>query len=314
MFCSTIIPTVGRPTLTRAVESVLNQSLPADSFELIVVNDSGQPLPEADWQTDERVRIIHTQQRERSVARNTGAAVPPTAVSSTSSTTTTGWLPAHFPILPAGPGTAVCLALRQHAVSGPQRPCPHSAPPPAQRQRFLPALAGEWIPLQASLIDSTAFFEEGGFNPLLSGPEDIDLLRRMALRHDVVGIEAIVAHMEWGSAGSTTDYDRHPTQSRWAREAILDEPGVFGRLSNPPACKRIIGLPGTAVSHESTSLQPYGTAGSAVCGRPPAVDSMAWQPYSKPAHASYRRLTGAPSAGPTPAKPARGQQAAQAVV
>ena len=50
MFCSTIIPTVNRPTLTRAVQSVLNQDYRQDDFEVIVVNDSGRPLSQAAWQ------------------------------------------------------------------------------------------------------------------------------------------------------------------------------------------------------------------------------------------------------------------------
>ena len=95
---------------------------------------------------------------------------------------------------------------------------------------FLPALAGEWIPLQASLIDSRIFFEIGGFNPLLQGPEDIDLLRRVALRHDLAEVKAIVAYIERGDEGSATDYGRHPEQSRWAREKIVDAPETFARL------------------------------------------------------------------------------------
>src|SRR4030067_3850837 len=75
MFCSTVIPAIGRPTLSRAVHSVLDQSFTADDFEVIVVNDSGAPLAEADWQNSERVRTMHTNRRERGVARNTGAAI-----------------------------------------------------------------------------------------------------------------------------------------------------------------------------------------------------------------------------------------------
>lgn len=75
MFCSTIIPTIGRPTLSKAVYSVLEQSFAADNFEVIVVNDTGRPLPEAGWQTSNKVQVITTNQRERSVARNTGAAI-----------------------------------------------------------------------------------------------------------------------------------------------------------------------------------------------------------------------------------------------
>ena len=47
----------------------------AADFEVIVVNDSGQPLPDMDWQHCPRVRVIDTNRRERSVARNTGAAI-----------------------------------------------------------------------------------------------------------------------------------------------------------------------------------------------------------------------------------------------
>src|SRR4249920_508838 len=75
MFCSTVIPTIGRPTLSRAVRSVLDQSLPGDDFQIIVVNDSGQPLPEQSWQVCPNVRIFETQQRRQTVARNVAAAV-----------------------------------------------------------------------------------------------------------------------------------------------------------------------------------------------------------------------------------------------
>jgi glycosyltransferase involved in cell wall biosynthesis len=44
MFCSVIIPTIGRTTLDRAILSVLNQDFSQDEFEVIVVNDSGQTL------------------------------------------------------------------------------------------------------------------------------------------------------------------------------------------------------------------------------------------------------------------------------
>jgi glycosyltransferase involved in cell wall biosynthesis len=54
MFCSTIIPTVGRDRLARAVESVLSKKCRPQLFEVIVVNDSGQPLTPAAWQQSPR--------------------------------------------------------------------------------------------------------------------------------------------------------------------------------------------------------------------------------------------------------------------
>jgi glycosyltransferase involved in cell wall biosynthesis len=75
MFVSTVIPTVGRSTLNTAVKSVLDQKNIDDVNEIIVVNDSGKPLPYAEWMDSDRVRVIDTNHNERSVARNTGAAI-----------------------------------------------------------------------------------------------------------------------------------------------------------------------------------------------------------------------------------------------
>jgi len=75
MFCSTIIPTISRPTLARAVQSVLEQDFTAADFEVIVVNDSGKPLPADERQKSKRVHVLETNRRERSMARNIGAAI-----------------------------------------------------------------------------------------------------------------------------------------------------------------------------------------------------------------------------------------------
>ena len=75
MFCSVIIPTIGRASVARTIYSVLDQDFTADTYEVIVVNDSGKPLPAANWQQSERVQVITTNQRERCVARNAGAAI-----------------------------------------------------------------------------------------------------------------------------------------------------------------------------------------------------------------------------------------------
>jgi glycosyltransferase involved in cell wall biosynthesis len=230
MFCSTVIPTIGRPTLSRAVESVLEQDFTAADYEVVVVNDSGRPLPEAAWKQSPRVQLLDTNRHERSVARNAGATVARGQY-------------LHFLddddwLLPGALQSLWMLAQDSEAVwlYGGSRLVDRQGKPLVQLQHslngngFLPALAGEWIPLQASLIEARAFFTAGGFNPLISGPEDIDLLRRIALRHDLAETPAIVAAISWRTTSSTTDYDRHPEQSRWARERILDTPSAFGRM------------------------------------------------------------------------------------
>ena len=230
MFCSTIIATIGRPSLSRAVCSVLDQSFTDAGFEVIVVNDSGRPLPEAAWQQSERVRVVTTNRRERAVARNTGAAMArgdylhflddddwlaPDALAhfwKNQPGEDAGWLYGVSQLVDRQGRPLIRL---HHELSG---------------NCFLQVMAGEWVPLQSSLVAAEAFFAVGAFNPLLAGPEDIDLLRRVALAYPLAGMDQLAAFIERGDEGSSTDYDRHPGLSRRAREEILEEPGVFSRL------------------------------------------------------------------------------------
>ncbi len=230
MFCTTVIPTIGRPTLHRAVTSVLEQAFTADDFEIIVVNDSGQSLPVAAWQASPNVRLVETNRRERSVARNAGAALAsgrylhflddddwlaPSALDSLWRLAQSGrveWLYGVSQLVDRQGKTLIQL---QHDLSG---------------NCFIHAIAGEWIPLQASFVDTDLFFTLGGFNPQIIGPEDIDLLRRFTLYGEVAGTPDLVAFISWGQDGSTTPHDRHSEDSRWARERILNLTGVFKRM------------------------------------------------------------------------------------
>lgn len=230
IFCTCVIPTVGRDSLARAVESVLAQTLAGAEYEIIVVNDSGKPLPKQAWQVDSRVQVIHTNRRERSVARNTGAAMARGQYlhflddddwlvegayqhfSEISRQSHAVWMYGMTQIVTRKLEPTVKL---KHSMNGNQ---------------FLSVMAGEWIPLQASLIERNAFLQYGGFNPTLTGPEDIDLLRRIMLRGEMAETPNLVACVILGMEGSTTDYTRHSLQSRFAREKILDAQGSFKRM------------------------------------------------------------------------------------
>jgi hypothetical protein len=95
---------------------------------------------------------------------------------------------------------------------------------------FAQVMAGEWIPLQSSWIERKTFIRIGGFNPLLAGPEDIDLLRRILLEEAVVETSNLISHVIMGGEGSTTNYDRHPQASRLAREAILERSTAYEKM------------------------------------------------------------------------------------
>ena len=230
MFLSTIIPTVGRDTLARAVNSVLSQSFEKDDFEVIVVNDSGKSLVQDGWQSARRVQVLDTNKRERSVARNAGAAMArgkylhflddddwlvPDALQNLwqlSQNRQASWLYGGSQLVDRFGNKLIQL---HHEIQG---------------NCFLQVMAGEWIPLQSSLVDARLFHQFGGFSPLISGPEDIDLLRRICLHGNVAGTPHLISCIERGEAGSTTNYSRHAELSRMAREEILDHPLAFSRM------------------------------------------------------------------------------------
>lgn len=232
MFSSTIIPTINRPTLSRAVYSVLNQTFSADDFEVIVVNDSGQPLPSMEWQHSERVRVIDTNRRERSVARNTGAAV---AIGKY-----LHFLDDDDILLPGA--LAAFWSLNQIDdvawLYGSYQTVDNDG---KLVEEFHPSMtgnisailvAGESIPFQVSLLRANDFFAVGGFDsdPLIIGVEDRDVGRRLALQGLVVNTPAIVAQIRVGEQESTTNWSTIAESDRWGREKVLNSRWAFARV------------------------------------------------------------------------------------
>jgi glycosyltransferase involved in cell wall biosynthesis len=236
MFLTTIIPTIGRKALQRAVHSVLEQDFPRDEHEIIVINDSGSQLPEASWQDLPNIRVINTNRVERCFARNVGAALArgrylhflddddwllPGALEAfrqlSNSFQSSAWLYGGTVLFDREDKPVIHLI--------------HDLAPNC----FTQLMAGEWIPLQSSLISQDCFHSIGGFNPLIPGAEDIDLARRMALSFDFYVTDKLVAGVGMGPVGSTTNRGKARLDARQARELILHEPGVYGRLWNSAA-------------------------------------------------------------------------------
>jgi glycosyltransferase involved in cell wall biosynthesis len=231
VFSSTIIPTINRATLSRAVRSVLDQEFDSEDFEVIVVNDSGSPLPEMEWMQSERVRVIDTNRHERSVARNTGAAIARGRF-------------LHFldddDILL--PGALLAFwALDQHQenavwLNGSYQSVDNDGNvieiihPENNGNNFALLVSGEGIPLQASLLDSRYFFKAGCFDPKITGVEDRDLGRRLVMLGKICHTNTLVAQIRIGIVGSTTNWSIIAEGDRSSRENALNLKGSFGRL------------------------------------------------------------------------------------
>jgi glycosyltransferase involved in cell wall biosynthesis len=231
MFCSVVIPTIGRDTLAKAVASVLAQGFPPEEVEIIIVNDSGQPGAEQLGPHAEQITWLTTNRRERCFARNTGAAVArgryliflddddwllpqalfhlkrlaqqaPQAV----------WLYGGIQVVDEA---GHCLA---EVNSGLQGNC------------LAPIMGGAWAPIQASMIKTEAFFAVGGYNPAIIGTEDLDLCRRLALTGDFANTGAAIGCLLRGTSWDTsTNYLRAPADTLKSREAVLSQPGAFRR-------------------------------------------------------------------------------------
>jgi glycosyltransferase involved in cell wall biosynthesis len=232
IFFSYIIPTIGRASLETAVKSVLDQDFTRADFEVIIVNDSGNPLPEADWHASPCVRIINTNKCERCFARNSGAAVArgkylaflddddwilPGALESfwqlAKKYPKAAWLYGGIRIVD---GEGEILAEINSKLNG---------------NRFAQIMGGAWAPIQASLVDARSFFEVGMFNPLISVTEDEDLCRRVACQGDVANTSDTVAVLYRGQTWNTSsNYLRAPEDVKYSRDLILSNPGVLHRL------------------------------------------------------------------------------------
>jgi glycosyltransferase involved in cell wall biosynthesis len=232
MFCSYIIPTIGRASLTHAVMSVLEQETAQADFEVIVVNDSGQPLPQASWYQSPQVRIIHTNQVERSYARNAGAAVAQGSY--------LAFLDDDDWILPGAIEAFWQLAKQEPEalwLYGGIRIVNERAEALAELNSGLSGscvaqvMGGAWAPLQASLIRADAFVLCGGFSPYVCGTEDEDLCRRIAYHGRFANTATTVACLYRGQLWTTsTNYLRAPEDTKYSRNLVLAMPNAFRRL------------------------------------------------------------------------------------
>lgn len=233
IFCSSIIPTVNRPTLSRSVESVLNQSFDSADFEVIVVNDSGQPLPDMPWQHCERVRVIDTNRHERSVARNTGAAIAKGKYLhflDDDDILLPGALKAFWE-LDQKNGEAAWLYGSWRTVDNDGQLI-EEFHPELTGNIFALLVSGEGLPLQGSLLRNERFFAAGGFDssPKLAGVEDRDLGRRITLTETINYSSAQVAQIRIGQSGSTTNWAIIAEGDRWGREKALSASNAYARL------------------------------------------------------------------------------------
>ena len=225
--------------------SVLNQAFTEADFEVVVVNDSGQPLPEADWQHSERVQIINTNRRERCVARNAGAAIARGKYLhflDDDDVLLPGALTAFWDLDRDRNGDVIWLYGSYEIVDNDGHVIADFHPG-IEGNLFAVFVAGESIPFQVSLLQTKHFHAAGGFDsrPEVLGVEDRDVGRRLALTGLVAHTPVVVAQIRIGEVGSTTNWSTIAESDRWAREKALSAEGAFTRLWDAAASRYLCG-------------------------------------------------------------------------
>lgn len=231
MLCTTVIPTVNRPSLERAVKSALAQDLEPGQHEIIVVNDSGEPLPDYDWLRSPQIKIVNTNRCERSIAQTMGAAAGKGKYIKV--------LQDDDYLLPGGLKTLINLADRSGcywaygAVNRVDNDDVFMSVnrPDVDGNLFAHSVVGDSFHLSASLIRRDIFFQVGCFDPTINTSEDVDLQWRISRIGEIRGTPEIVAGIRvgvWG--GTTTNWSKKTHDIRIVREKALNSPNAFTRM------------------------------------------------------------------------------------
>lgn len=230
---SIIIPTIGRPTLRRAVQSALEQELPEGDLEVIVVNDSGQPLDHAiGLPADSRITVVTTNRRGLSVARNTGAAVAKGRY--LLFLDDDDWLATNALI------HLLCKIAQdpEHVVVyGGVRLVDDAGRTLGTLNLGMAGncachmLAGAWIPCGSALIVVNAYFTAGGTDVKMGPSEEMDMFRRLAMMGTFGNTSEIIVNVLRGSGWATTvNYEKAVNNLRISRERVLDQKAALPRM------------------------------------------------------------------------------------
>jgi hypothetical protein len=96
---------------------------------------------------------------------------------------------------------------------------------------FALLVSGEGLPLQASLLKASSFFRIGAYDPdpVLTGVEDRDIGRRMALAGSIAHVPTFVAQVRIGEVGSSTNWKVIASGDQWGREKAFRASNAFQR-------------------------------------------------------------------------------------
>jgi glycosyltransferase involved in cell wall biosynthesis len=231
IICSTIIPTINRSTLERSVRSALEQDFDSESHEILVFNNSDEPLPKTKWLSSPQVRVVNSHSNVND-ASNDGAKMASGKYINflhDDDYLLPGALKALVEIAEATGNYWVCGGYNLIDDDG---NFVSEVRPQIEGNIFALLVGGECLHLAASLVNREAFLQVGGFDLQVFGLSDIDLESQLALLSDFESIDQIVATVRVaGGKGKTHDWTSRTQQDfRRMREKALNSNGALARM------------------------------------------------------------------------------------
>lgn len=244
MFISTIIPTVGRHVLKRAVESVLTQEGVGFESEVVVVNDTGGSLSDDLGLESDRVRVVSTTEPGSgpTLGRNRGAAAANGRF--LHFLDDDDWmLPGAFEAFARAHGDAPSARWLYGIVRRETRDGERLGTlPRAPRGNVLAHLiSGEWLPLQGTLVRDDLFDATGGFTPESAPSEDMDLLLKMSLLDDVYRVDHPVCVYSEGVDDSAVPREECSVRLFEAYDRMFNRPETLPRAIESATTPRLYG-------------------------------------------------------------------------
>lgn len=230
---SAVIPTYRRENLLReAVLSVLAQESDDVSVEVVVVNDAGGRLARADWQADPRVQVVSTHRTERSVARNTGAALASGEYLHFLDDDDVALPGAYAALLePVRAWPEIVLSCGAYETIEEETGSTQRVEPITDGRLFAALVAGIGIPLGACLIRRLTFWSAGGFDVSFTVMEDLELLQRLVLQGKWAGTATPTARFRVGRHSlSTTNWRASSDACRRQREKAFEMRVCYRKL------------------------------------------------------------------------------------
>jgi GT2 family glycosyltransferase len=207
LLASVVVAVKSDRRVYRLLESLLEQTAPPDSYEIVVVENGSAVLADVAAMGDGAVRYLHTPQANMAAARNLGLAAAKgqyLLLTDADCVAAPDWVEQLTDGLASGPFGAVGGAIGKYQPTSVTQRCGITVVDGQQHLSYLPAL---WLPYVAganAAFITAALREVGGFDEAFKSGNDVDICYRLGLQGYAIGLapRAVVLHEDRPTVGA----------------------------------------------------------------------------------------------------------------